>query len=57
MPTTAPAGSTGPTGATDAVKSQAYTEGLAFVDHFYPVGGPSLSYTGPVTNPHLTKPQ
>lgn len=41
----------------NAVKTEALAQGLAFVDHFYPIGGPSLSYAGPSTNPHLTKAQ
>lgn len=40
-----------------AMKTQALALGLGFVDMFYPVGGPSLSYSGGVNNPHLTKAQ
>lgn len=39
------------------MKAQALSSGLAFVDLFYPIGGPSLSYSGGTTNPHLTKAQ
>lgn len=40
-----------------AVKDEALAQGLAFADHFYPIGGPSLSYSGGTNNPHLTKAQ
>lgn len=40
-----------------ALKAAALAHGLAFVDIFYPVAGPSLSYAGGVHDPHLTKPQ
>lgn len=39
------------------LKNEAYAQGLAFADLFYPIGGPSLSYAGGVSNPHLTKTQ
>jgi hypothetical protein len=41
----------------NALKAQALASGLAFVDLFYPVAGPSLAYSGGTGNPHLTKPQ
>ncbi len=41
----------------NAMKAEALAKGLAFVDLFYPVGGPSLSYAGGTQNPHLGKGQ
>lgn len=40
-----------------ALKDQALASGLAFIDSFYPIGGPSLSYAGGTQNPHLGKTQ
>lgn len=41
----------------NALKTQALASGLAFIDSFYPIGGPSLSYSGGTSNPHLSKTQ
>lgn len=41
----------------NALKAQALASGLAWVDLFYPVGGPSLAYSGGTANPHLGKSQ
>lgn len=38
-----------------ASRDAALSEGLAFVDMFYPIGGPSLTVSGGSGNPHLTK--
>ena len=40
-----------------ALRDEALTQGLTFVDLFTPIGGPSLDYAAGPTNPHLTKPQ
>lgn len=42
----------------NAIKSQAAASGLVFVDLFYPIAGPSLSYSfAGAISPHLTKTQ
>lgn len=40
-----------------ALRDTAVSNGLAFADFFYPVAGPSLSYAGGSSNPHLPKVQ
>lgn len=41
----------------NALRAEAAAQGLAFVDMFYPVGGPSLAYMGGTSNPHLNRAQ
>lgn len=37
----------------NALKAEALAQGLAFIDMFYAIGGPSLDYAGGENNPHL----